>query len=62
MTLKGMVLMAFALVALGYMFIAFALMYLAERYIPERWADKLDRLFGFEEVKENESDRYSTFE
>lgn len=40
--------MAFAMVALGLMFIALALMYLAERYIPERWTDKLGRLLRLE--------------
>jgi hypothetical protein len=40
--------MAFALVALVYMFIAFALLYIAERYIPEKWMDKLGRLLHLE--------------
>lgn len=56
MTLKGVVCMAFAGMALVYFLVFLLLAGLAERYIPNRVWDKLDRLFRFsKEVSEDES-------
>lgn len=57
MTLKGVICMAFAGVVFVYFLVFLLLAGIAERYIPEKVWDKLDRLLRFsKEVREDESD------
>lgn len=48
MTLKGVVCMAFAGVALVYFLVFLLLAGIAERYIPDRVWDKLSKILRFE--------------